>query len=247
MESEKRVLILTYHYAPEPTSGALRVTYLAKYLRRFGWEPIVVTRKAPPGFAKDDGKVLRTGRAFQARIDPPPALAHVARFSPVAWLKQCVRQIVFFPDRAAWWIPFAVAGGLRAHRRWGYDAIVTSAMPASVHVAGAILARLLNAPWIADYRDLWNGNPYVEDSPPRAKLLLQLERAAIRRASALTTITSSLASALATLHDRPVRTIANASDAGEWESVPFEPPDRFRIVHAGTLYDGLRNPEPVIA
>ena len=56
------------------------------------------------------------------------------------------------------------------------NAIISSAIRASVHVVGSLLARKLGLPWLADYRDLWNGNPHVDDPRWRAKLLLGLEK-----------------------------------------------------------------------
>ena len=245
MASNRRVLVIAYHYPPEPTSGALRMARLAKYLPEFGWDPVVLTRDAVP--VAGDEKVVRIGRGYTR---PPAGVDNgftVTRSALTSTLKARAREVLFFPDRAAWWIPFALTGGLRAYQRWGFDAIVSSAMPASSLVAGAALASMLRVPWIADYRDLWHGNPYVEEPHWRAKMLLWLERNVLRKAARITTITEELARALFELHQRPVRAIPNAADDEEWSDVPFENPECFRIVHAGSLYDGARNPERVFA
>ena len=39
----KKVLILSYYWPPSGGSGVQRWMYFAKYLKQFGWEPIVIT------------------------------------------------------------------------------------------------------------------------------------------------------------------------------------------------------------
>jgi hypothetical protein len=39
----KRVLIITYHWLPSGGITVLRCLKIAKYLREFGWEPIIFT------------------------------------------------------------------------------------------------------------------------------------------------------------------------------------------------------------
>ena len=244
--ASRRVLVVAYHYPPEPASGALRMAYLVKYLPKFGWDPVVLTRRLPSGMVDPATNAVRVGRAFQMQSGRAAAGVPVLPSPAVDMLKARAREIVFFPDRAASWIPAAIAGGVGAARRFGFEAIVSSAMPASVHVAACAIASITGLPWIADYRDLWNGNPYVNEPPWRKPLLYGLERFSVGRAAQIATITQSIATVLSGMHNRPVNVIPNAYDGEEWRGVPFVEPDAFRIVHAGSLYDGQRNPEPVL-
>ena len=41
----KRVLLITYYWPPSGGAGVQRVLKLVKYLRDFGWEPVVYTAK----------------------------------------------------------------------------------------------------------------------------------------------------------------------------------------------------------
>ena len=43
MNTQKKVLIVTYYWPPSGGSGVQRWMYFAKYLKQLGWEPIVVT------------------------------------------------------------------------------------------------------------------------------------------------------------------------------------------------------------
>jgi len=235
----KRVLIVAYHFPPEPVSGALRMGYLAKYLPELGWEPHVLTRRTSFA-AGQHPNVIRVGGSYRVAKAAEPA---PRRSTGSERMREIARAIAFFPDRASWWIPAAISAGIAAHRRVRFDAVLSSAMPASAHVVGAAVSAACNVPWVADYRDLWHGNPHVFESPVRAVLLRKLELQTLRRAAEITTITESMARSLRELHRRNVTTIPNTMDAAEWENVPFAEPDCFRLLHVGSLYDGRRNPE----
>jgi glycosyltransferase involved in cell wall biosynthesis len=222
------------------------MAYLAKYLPDVGWNPTVVTR-AVRGNGHSEPDVIRVGRPYATTWVANNQDADRTECLHVKSLKRQVKNVVFFPDRAVGWIPFAVAAAIRAHRKRPFDAIISSAMPGSVHVVASLLEKKLGLPWLADYRDLWSGNPYADEPPWREKLLRKLEKRTLRRALRLTTITDALASSLSAVHGRNVATIPNGFDSTEWNAVPFAKPDLFRIVHAGSLYDGRRNAEPLFA
>lgn len=221
------------------------MAYLAKYLPEVGWEPTVITRAVRGNSSASPG-VVRVGMPYATTRVPDNGRARPA--SPrMSAVKRHIKNVVYMPDDAVSWIPHALAAGIRAHRHRPFDAIVSSAMPASAHIVGSLLAWRLRIPWLADYRDLWNGNPYVDDPPWRARLLVGMEKRTLRRARRITTITDSLAAALTSQHGRRVTTIPNAPDSAEWDGVPFAEPDVFRIVYAGSLYDCRRDPEPLFA
>ena len=43
----RRVLLITYHFPPRPAIGSVRPMGLAKYLSRYGWQPVVLTPRLP--------------------------------------------------------------------------------------------------------------------------------------------------------------------------------------------------------
>src|SRR5262245_60300966 len=42
-ETNKRLLLVSYHFPPDAEVGAVRAQKLVKYLPRYGWEPLVLT------------------------------------------------------------------------------------------------------------------------------------------------------------------------------------------------------------
>src|SRR5579872_3497020 len=235
----KRVLLIAYAFPPEPLPGSQRPGYLARYLPRFGWQATVLTpaRVDRPPF---EVEIAHTGSAHAA-------LERVGNALPAGGaLRATLRTIkdaLIFPDPLAGWIPPAISTGLRVLRSSRYDAVFSTALPTSAHVIGATLSRIAGVPWLADYRDLWSGNPYMPWGPIKRRLESAAERYIMRRAAQLTTVSDVLAQQLRSLHDKPVTVIGNAYDEAEWAGVPEITPTAFDLVYAGTLYGGKRSPD----
>lgn len=256
----RQVLLVAYHFPPEPASGALRPGYLAKYLYEFGWEVTVLTRPLTDQFARNGPLHGSSWRVFEARVIGESMENAVRRAldagserdaerSP-SKLRKALRwaqSSLLFPDRTVGWLPAAVFRGISLDRRTRFDAIISTAMPATVHVVGGAIALSRDLPWIADYRDPWAGNPGLNPGATRARLELQLERSLLRRAASITTISGPIADQLERVHGRRPVVIPNASDPVDWrDSVPISPPG-FVLCYTGTMFEGLRTPELLFA
>lgn len=236
----KRVLLVSYTFPPEPKPGAQRPAYLARYLPKFGWLPTIITpARARPPF---EAEIVNAGYAQSIGTATSRVDILLPRSSRLRALLRPVKDALVFPDEQAGWIPAAIFAGMRVLRANKYDAILTTALPTSTHVIGAALSKISGVPWIADYRDLWSGNPYMPWGPVKKRLEAALERFVIRQASHITTISDPLARHLRALHHRDVSVIENAFDAAEWDAIRDEEPESFDLVYTGTLYGGKRSP-----
>lgn len=223
----KRVLLVAYVFPPEPSPGSLRPAYLARYLPQHGWEAVTLTHT----------------------IDDPPFSTRVvhARSRLTSLLDRLpfrLRKALLLPDATSGWIPDAVRSGLQLLRSEHFDAILGTALPASVHAVCSVLSLASGLPWLADYRDPWAGNAYARHGKVRASLEHALERALLRRAHKITTISDAVSAQVgAFLHRRDVQTIPNAYDPAEWEAIPHSTPAEFDLVFTGSMYDGQRSPD----
>jgi glycosyltransferase involved in cell wall biosynthesis len=240
-----RLLLVTYHFPPEPAAGAQRAGYLATYLPEFEWDVSVLTR--PLGETPEiTARVVAApvlGASLESNVrsalngHAPERTASAPRRA-LRWAKEAL----LFPDRTVGWVPPAIARGLAVSAESRFDAVLSTAMPASVHIVAATIARSRGLPWIADYRDLWSGNPYLHRSAARARAERALERFLIRRARAITTISPPLGVSLERLHGRRVEVIPNAYDPREWSRYDAIAPRDFEFCYTGSLYDGRRSP-----
>lgn len=245
----KRVLLIAHVFPPEPSPGALRPGYLARYLPQFGWEATVLTQSS--GTPPFPAHVVTTGTVtsrFESKMRASITSRARDPYSPLRRHLRAVKDLLLFPDATAPWIRPAGRLGMRLLRERPYDAILSTALPASVNVVAADLARRSGLPWIADYRDPWAGNAYVRRGPVRTYFEERLERRLLRRAAAITTISRPIAGTLGDFHHRrDVHVIPNAYDPVEWDALPDLRPPRFDLAYTGSMYDGKRSPDLLFA
>lgn len=180
--AQRRVLLIAYHFPPNASSGTFRSLKFVKYLRQFGWEPVVLSvdpRYEPcepmdPALLADmpdDVTVIRTqaGLPLQSRqqttAKKPPTQPPVGDSNPGTtttgssgwnWFKKSVQEFVQFPDRHNGWYPFAVWAGWRAIRRYQVDALYASSPPSTGILVGLTLKLLTGKPLVSDFRDPWS-------------------------------------------------------------------------------------------
>ncbi len=127
--------------------------------------------------------------------------------------------------------------------------IVSSAGPYTAHLIGERLRRDASAHrWVADYRDLWTGNPIYPGLPFVRSLERHLERRVLRSADLVTTVSPDLAEWFASTPARRVEVVYNGfirenrpRDCG----LRLDPPDSVHLVHTGTIYPSVQNPLPL--
>ena len=254
----KRVLFLAYLFPPIANSGTQRPLKFAKYLRRHGWTPIVLTAADFAGHATDAGllddipdgiEVIRVpmlqqqltavlqrtlGRTIGRRIGEAVGWRWQHRFRT--------------PDRYALWRPAVKRAALRIFREHGFDAIYATGFPWTSLLAGADIARATGRPLVADFRDLWAGESLFRDTRPAHDVELALERRVLQDADAVVTASASIMRALCRAHpevptDKFV-TIHNGFDAADMTPASSRPGRRpFRIVFTGVWKDGYNPAE----
>jgi glycosyltransferase involved in cell wall biosynthesis len=174
--SHRRVLILAYYFPPMGLSGVQRTLKFAKYIKRSGWEPTVITAGAVGYYALDQS-LLDEAESAGIRIERTTALDVHALFAagssagkarqvsmPREWLRKMASRLsasIFIPDNKVGWARQAYrrAKDLLAAER--YEAIFVSAPPFSAARVGARLAKEFDLPFVVDYRDLWFGNQFA--------------------------------------------------------------------------------------
>ena len=120
MHRMRRLLVVAYHFPPEPAAGALRPGYLASYLPDFGWEVTVLTRvpQSKPPVPATRARVLTApvfGEALERSVRGAllsGKRAHAeGRPSPLRRALRFAKRTLAFPDPAA-----GVAAGRRLPR-----------------------------------------------------------------------------------------------------------------------------------
>ena len=246
----KHALFVSFHYAPDATSsGVLRTLKYTKYLADLGWRCTVLCPEATAYDWIDDDiikqvppivKIVRTGywntrSALSVRGRYPALLA--------------------LPDVWIGWLPWALAAGKRIADLDPVDVIYSTSPPATAHVVAWRLAKRLQKPWVADFRDPWIEEPPEPGAP--AGFLFRtidkwLERRVVESSSHVVTTTDNLREVMRARYRGQPRgkfsTIANGYDEADFSFLPTTKPRAdpcLRIVHAGGINAQFRDPRPL--
>lgn len=180
----KKILMLAYHFHPDPSVGALRSVKFAKYLPSFGWEPHVVSVDSRFYGTKDkvpldfDCTIQRTGKwptpsdlylnlksvfgrisKHRNVIGQKDAIGEdeVAdlKHQRVKW-RQFLNSLWSTPDLHVGWLCPAVRRSVDLIRREGIDVIYSSGPPHTAHIVGWITKLITGKKLVTDFRDPWS-------------------------------------------------------------------------------------------
>ncbi|HYK65220.1 MAG TPA: glycosyltransferase, partial [Patescibacteria group bacterium] len=198
-----------------------------KYLSDFGWESTILTRSLGRDVVEPSNVVAaedllekigikRRATTFGPRTRPENGMMPESGHSVA--VKEFAKSIILFPDRASGWLPIALAQALKITGREPFDAIISSCPPLSAHIVASITAKRRRLPWIADYRDLWSGNPYF-DGDIRTRLTCALEHWFLRNAAMVTGVSDSIANRQRSAFNKRSVAIPAAYDPEDWGGI----------------------------
>ena len=263
----KRVLIISYYWPPSGGAGVQRWLKFVKYLRSFGWEPVVYTPENPEfpetdlSLAKDIPPGLEVikqpiwepydtykkllGQKKEDKINAA-FLSEKKKNSMLENFSVWVRGNFFIPDARKFWIRPSVKFLLNYLETNPVKAVISTGPPHSMHLIAMALAKKIKLPWLADFRNPWTNIDFYKDLRLSARADARhkkLEKQVLSRADAVTVISRSMAEDCRILHERRYEVITNGYDPDDTaQSHPPEIDKKFSIAHIGTLVS-TRNPE----
>lgn len=150
-------------------------------------------------------------------------------------------RVIFIPDEAISWLPFVLAKGKKLMEENRYDAIISSGFPFTCHIAGFFLKRISRGkPWIADYGDPWADNPTFSSTKWRSFIDKKIESRLLKTANKIIVTTDKTKEHYLNLYlslkPEDINVITQGFSREEFNGVPPEIPDKFRIVYTGIFY-----------
>lgn len=226
-------------------SGVQRSLKFVKFLRNFGYEPVVVTKK----------RLTATDSSFSKDIDPNTEIIYVdgpdydTKSGFLGKIQRYVGNRFLIPDTEITWAQKALPVCQERLKKGDIDLIYTTSFPYSDHLLGLWIKKTEpRYPWLADFRDEWTLNPYILDmkrSKTRMSVEMQMEQEVLRSCDFMVTNTDKMLEGFLTLSPglkTKSAVIPNGFDSDDFEGISAEPDtDLFRITYAGSLY-GRRNP-----
>jgi glycosyltransferase involved in cell wall biosynthesis len=264
-QNRKSVLIITYYWPPSGGAGVQRWLKTVKYLREYGWEPIIYTPENPEAPATDNSllkdipegvKVLKQpiwepysfykkflGLKKDEKINAgfltekkKPGLAEKI----AVW----IRGNFFIPDARKYWVKPSIeflSNYLRSHP---IDAVVSTGPPHSMHLIALSLKKKTGIPWLADFRDPWTNIDFYD------KLMLskvadymhrKLEKSVLKNADIVTSIGKQMADEFVQLGAKKVEIISNGFDEDDFTTEKIILDTSFSISHIGSINKDRNN------
>ncbi|MCZ2099985.1 MAG: glycosyltransferase family 4 protein [Chitinophagales bacterium] len=262
----KKVLIITYYWPPAGGGGVQRWVKFTKYLRDYGWEPVVFTVKNADypildeqlGDELPEGlEVIKTpiyepydlykrwsGKKKTDKIDAN-FLSQGKKLGLKEKIAVWIRGNLFIPDAKVWWIKPAVKRLNQYLKDHPMDAMISTGPPHTCHLIAKGIQQYHSIPWIVDYRDQWTQIDYFEDlqlTKWAENKHKRLEKAVLDACDVIVSVGKTIAKDLEPISSTRKVVITNGFDDADRNEATSSLDDTFSIVYIGTMNDA-RNPE----
>ena len=193
-KAPKYLLFVTYYFPPAGGPGVQRVLKFIKYLKDFGWTPIMLVPEDPEYQARDTSLLKElpadliihrapifepydlyrkfTGKAKGVSLDVNVIKEVGAKRSISERIAELIRGTFFIPDARIGWYRSAVKEGKKILDKYPISAIYSSSPPYTPALIARSLAKRSGLPWIAGFRDPWTG---FHNTPDRWFLPKQID------------------------------------------------------------------------
>lgn len=261
----KKVLIIAYIFPPVGGSGVQRSLKFIKYLREFGFEPVVVTVGNTRYPLKDETLIDEIPEEVEiirieerkTGIDNNYINKLINLYSGIVndsnlinkyinvlnTTKQNAINDLLIPDYNILWATEVLNVINEKLNLSEIDIIYTTSGPYSDHIIGYYLKRWYNIPWIADFRDEWTNNPYAKFDKEniRYQISFSMENNIVHYAdkvNAVTPVSKLNYEKIFGLNSSKVLGITNGYDEEDFSMYPSKnfKNEKFTIMHNGLLY-----------
>ncbi|MEM7370829.1 MAG: glycosyl transferase family 1 [Bacteroidota bacterium] len=255
----KKVLLITYYWPPSGGAGVQRVLKLGKYLRDFGWDPIIYTAAdaaypiidhsleadVPSDITVLKGPIWEPYEVYKRFTGKKKGekvysgfLAEDKKPSLTERLSVWIRGNFFIPDARRYWIKPSVKYLTDYLDQHPVDAILSSGPPHTVHMIAKGLKQNTGLPWIADFRDPWTNIDFYD----QLKLTKwadrrhhKMEASVIQEADSLVTVSWVWEKEFQELGAGTTKVITNGFDEEDFSDTAPPLSEKFICSHIGYL------------
>lgn len=254
----KKVLIISYYWPPSGGIGLHRCLKFAKYLRSFGWEPVVYAplnaqypyfddtnfKHIPEDITVLKRKIFEPFNIFKKlsgrkKTDSAnPVYVRDRKLSPIDNFAIWLRGNFFIPDARCFWIKPSVKFLTKYLNDNPIDAILTDGPPHTNTVIGCKLSQKTNIPWLADFQDPWTQVDYyhmLKIGKRADRKHRKLEQETFKTAKKTTIVSPTWKKDLESIGATNVDVIFWGYDEDDFPKTQPTFDDEFSIVHAGQL------------
>ena len=261
----KKVLIITYYWIPSGGAGVQRWVKFTKYLRNFGWEPVIYTPENPEYPSFDESfkndiasniEIIKTPiwepfdiyRSLLGKKGQVINAGFISEDRKKGWkdkLSVWIRGNFLIPDPRKFWVQPSVKFLSHYLRKNPVDVIVTTGPPHSMHlIAMRLKKHFPNIKWVADFRDPWTNIDFYKDLHLMKwadGMHHRLEKQVVMKADAITVVSKGMKDEFNLIRPDGLHIIPNGYDEDDVKMVQSAMDEQFTFSHIGTM-NSARNP-----
>lgn len=269
--TRKKILIIAYYFPPAGGGGVQRPTKFVKYLREFGWQPLVLTTTEDSFIETDasivndipeDVEIIRIRSGVSKRLTYKirqrtqvvlPAEKKSQPRSVKAKLARFVRNWFLIPDSQIFWI-FSIAFSIRKIiKEYQPDVVLATGPPYSTLLTALFVKPFFNKSVALDFRDPWSqlfNTLRKSESGFRKALETWLEKQVIKRADLVLGVTEDMVDYFIQQYQgkpgQKFELIYNGYDKDDFEGVAPKKYNKYTIVYTGKITTDLYSAKPFI-
>jgi len=245
---KKNILMISWFFPPLNSTASKRAGCFAKYLPKFGWQPVVICPDWGPDNCIYDREFVKNIPESVEVVTVPHEIkkTHSSFVSAASRVRNLVVPDLIPYD---WWQNARLKlSDLFAKRK--FSMIWSTSPDALQHALASWASRKWAVPWIADFRDVYGELKKVPIGDSlKYPIRLFNEKKRIKSAAEIVTVSDALAEVLAKRHRRNVHVIPNGfdpDDIADFSEQYIQKLPKFNIAYTGTLIFPQRNPRSVL-
>lgn len=248
----KNVLFIVYYFPPMGGSGVQRPLKFVKYLRDYGWNPIILCPDPGAYHTFDDSM---NNELEQLNLDihrvagnTPLHFAGNKRISLPPIIENSLRKVSTFfwlPDNKTGWIQPGFEKAIQLIKEHNIEVVFSTAAPYSNLMLAAQLKSQLDVKVVMDLRDEWLESHLIHyPSPWHKKRMAQIEKDTLVHADVITVINQAYKDSFgARFPKNEIKLVTQGFDPADFEESSISNNSKkLKILYSGLFY-GQRTPE----
>lgn len=230
-------------------SGVQRPLKFIKYLREFGWNPIVLCPESGAYHTFDESleEELQQMDIEVHRVEADTPFHKVGQQKknvdipePIARVLRWISNFIYIPDNKKEWIESGLQKALQIIEDQQIDLIFSSAPPYSNLMLAKQLKQKMRVPVVMDLRDDWVAS-HLLNYPTvwHRRKMEKLEIETLSKADALVTVNQRIAESIYSRNLKEVEVIGHGYDSQDFEradDVAPASPNKISFLYSGTFY-----------
>lgn len=248
----KNVLFIVYYFPPMGGSGVQRPLKFVKYLRDYGWNPIILCPD-PGAYHTFDDSLNNELEQLNLEVhrvggNTPLHMAGNKSVKLPSFIENNLRKISAFfwlPDNKKGWIKPGFEKALKIIEEKNIELIYSSAAPYSNLMLAADLKEKTGLPTVMDLRDEWLESHLIHyPTPWHRKKMSEIEKNTLVHADVITVINQAYKDSFgARFPEKDIQVVTQGFDSADFEeSSDPKKSTKLKILYSGLFY-GQRTPE----